>query len=169
LARRSAERAIPVPIDAVALTFEDVSEFAFLTRTGADDVPADWPMQMANDTLDFDAVPTSISFEHFALNDYAAAERARAVPHRVQWVLQASPERDELMPSYHLVFWAGLVGAHVIGASLRVRTHDGDLSLRDMDELRDAWWEYWRAYWARRGSPDALPYDPSCETVIPFK
>lgn len=169
LARRSSNLAVPVPIGVVALTFERVHCLAFLTRTAAEDVPTDWPTQMANDTLDFEAVPTSLSFEQFAFNDEEGAERVLKVAHRIQWVVGGSSDQAAPATAYRLLFWAGWVGASVAAESLRVRTHDGDIAFEDIDDLHGLWWEYWRAYWNRRASPDALPYDPGCETTIPLK
>lgn len=168
LARKSSADAIPNPISSVALAFGKPSAFAFLTRSGARDVPPDWPQQMAEDRLDFNLLPTALSFESFALNDPACQSRVLAIPHREQLSIQTHMDsaRDD---RFQLAFWAGKVGARVAAETLQIRTHDGVIELRDVRALRNFWWEYWRAYWQRRGTAKALPYDASCEVTIPFK
>lgn len=168
LARETSPHAIPSPIATLALSFDEPHEFAFLTRVDAGDVPPDWPRQMAADSLDFDSLPTSLSFQLVALNDRDCLSRVLAIPHNEEWAIEPSagvPHEAQ----FHLAFWAGNVGAKVAADGLQLHTHDGPIELAEVSVLRDAWWTYWRAYWRRRGSSEALPYDPSCEVTIPFK
>jgi len=168
LAREGSAGAIPNPISSVALAFGKPSEFVFLTRSDARDVPPDWPQQMAEDRLDFDLFPTALSFELFALNDRDRQSRVLGIPHREQLSIQrqTDPARGD---HFHLAFWAGEVGARVAAEAIQLRTHEGVIELGDVRALSDSWWAYWRAYWQRRGTAEALPYDPSCEVTIPFK
>jgi len=169
LARRGEANAIPTPLVSLALRFGGVHEFAFLTRSDAESVPEDWPSRMADDSLDFDAVPTSLSFEHLALNHYGTRERVFAIPHRREWLMQSRMGPAESSAKYELAFWAGQVGAVVRAESMEVHTHEGPLDPSTLAELQSLWWEYWRTYWHRRGSSDPLQYDPICETIIPLK
>ena len=165
LARETSSDGIPMPVSPIALSLAKTHALGFLTRADAHEVPPDWPRQMAADSLDFDVVPPGLSFELFALNDRDCRARVFEIPHRIEWVVGPSTETAR----FELTFWAGNVGATVAADALRLTTHEGEIQLSDVGNMRKNWWKYWRAYWTLRGSVDALPYDPGCEITIPLK
>ncbi|HEX7114665.1 MAG TPA: hypothetical protein VF193_06005 [Steroidobacter sp.] len=165
-----ADGGVPTPINPVALRFGGAGNFGFLTRTTAEDLPDDWPTRMANDTLDFAAINTGLSYELLAINDSEALASVLTVPHRANVVIGSPPRRGTWLD--HPVvcaFWAGNVGAYVTAESLRLQTRTGSVALEDVARLTNAWWKYWRIYWDRRATTEALPYDGSCEVTIPMK
>lgn len=46
-------------------------------------------------------------------------------------------------------------------------SHDGELSLDDVENRKDKWWDYWKEYWEKRDSENPLPKDYACEVTIP--
>jgi hypothetical protein len=79
-----------------------------------------------------------------------------------------SPSDEEFLRSQCIVaFGAGPVGCIIGADSMEILTTAGEVSLEDVPELHERWWEYWREYWDVRGTENALPIDYACESTVP--
>jgi len=170
IARPAVDGEPPAPIGIMALRFRGATSFCFLTRDRAVALPPDWPTKLAEGKLESEDVSTAMSYELLALTDRKIAAAVLAVPHTAKAMLGAVPTLDDWdRAAVHLAFWAGQVGAIVLAESMEILTMDGSMSVDEIPALKDAWWKYWRIYWDRRRTEDALPYDGSCEVTIPLK
>ena len=75
-----------------------------------------------------------------------------------------------LPPADHLLFaGCGDVGFIVGGDEMAVI---GEKELYTEEEIvisSGKWWDYWKAYWKKRGTKDAYPKDYACEITIPVR
>jgi hypothetical protein len=65
------------------------------------------------------------------------------------------------------VMWAGNCGCLVVAESVKIRSHDGDLTLEEVNNRITKWWDYWKEYWEKRSTENPLPKDYACEVTIP--
>ena len=74
-----------------------------------------------------------------------------------------------LQEPVQLVFWCGDHGFAIAAQGLRLVTHSGGVALDQVPEVNREWWAYWRRYWDKKDTPEALPKDFACEVTIPLK
>jgi hypothetical protein len=151
------------PSGIVAIRFETPSLVAFLTRRGATAMPMDWPRALQEDRLK----PFTLTPDCFSLRSVAGFDAAK-LSSDVQ-ALIGDPAVADAHGSARLFFMAHDVGLIVTARTMTVITARGQLQLAEVAEANDRWWEYWREYWARRGTAEALPTDYACEATIPLK
>ena len=84
-------------------------------------------------------------------------------------VLAGDVEAPGEEESARLFLFAGDVGLVVAARAMTVINAQWPLPLAGVAEANGRWWEYWRDYWDRRGTPQALPEDYACEVTIPLK
>ena len=148
-----------------ALRFRGPLSVSFLTARGAG-VPADWADRLHRDKLQ----PFSVGHDSFVLDDRKAARAIVAAAAKVETRYGALPahldwERAPLL----CAFWAGPVGCLVAARELQLVGMAGEIPLTDVSGMAQRWWEYWRDYWRRKDTPEALPQDYACEVTIPIK
>lgn len=154
------------PSGKVALRFVRPSFAAFLTFGAGEGQGApgdDWPRRLHEGT----AGVFSLDDGEFTLTDatgwsglVSSATRAEALPS-----LGTPPDSAGAL----LAFRAGAVGFAVAAERMDVLTFAGPVAAEEVGVLHDAWWDYWREYWARRDTDSPLPRDYACEVTIPVE
>jgi hypothetical protein len=124
-------------------------------------LPADWYQRLKAETIE----PPGISYEEFALGDDDLYEKV---------VRQAEGETvhfadDSGGKSVKLALWAGLAGIRIEASEVRIVLITGEVQLSEIEGLHGKWWTYWRDYWKKLNTPEALPKDYACEVTIPLK
>lgn len=111
--------------------------------------------------------PFGIDYEYFSFSpsDFKEIVEQADVIEKVFGV--QLNEAELLNNTVGLGFWAGDVGIVVLAETMRIITHDGEISIDQIPDRHNKWWNYWRQYWDLRNSDKALPYDPICEITIP--
>lgn len=152
------------PRGMLALAFFRPSSVSFLTRDEA--LPDDWPADLHGDRLE----PLSISYGELTLRDPRAAFELLSHARHVETVFGTPADEVDWPAAGALaVFWAGEGGVAIAAERMELMTHDGEVELEQLPELHAQWWRYWRDYWDRRETADALPYDWMCEVTIPIR
>jgi hypothetical protein len=147
----------------LALSFIRPRSVSFLTR--GDELPPDWFTQLRADQME----PPGMSFEQITLTDASHAAELLSLATRIDTVFGPAPgEVDWQAAAAMMVFWAGPAGVAIAAERMDLLTHDGPVDLARIPELHDQWWRYWRDYWDRRATADALPHDWMCEVTIPL-
>jgi len=54
-------------------------------------------------------------------------------------------------------------------AELRLFLMSGEIQLSNVALLHSDWWSYWKEYWKKLDTTEALPKDYACEVTIPIK
>lgn len=153
------------PSSRVALQFRQPTSICLLGR-GAAEADFTWVERLQNDQLP----PLTCSHDEFAFGDDAllASLLAQATHQRI--VHGSKPTDDAflfLREPYRLVAWCGDYGIALAAPALRILSHTGEILLEQVVTANQQWWSYWRLYWAKRSSPEALPQDYACEVTIP--
>jgi len=146
------------PSAVYALRFVQPSRVEFLDF--AAHVEKDWFFLLKADKLKL----PSLSPDHFFLGDPVRAEqlRRKAVHAHLHF---ASQDQVGQVP---LAFRAGPdFGLFVAAKSVRLFSDMGEIALSSVARLNEDWWDYWRRYWKRKDSTDAMPRDDTCEVCIP--
>ena len=157
----SEDKAEP-PYGLLALRFLRPSRVSFIRRKiASDDLPTDWPRQLKEEMIE----PFGLSYDQFAFGDDALYGQilGQVLSEQVHYI-DDSGSRD-----VKLAFWAGPVGVRIEAAEVRPVLMSGEVQLSSIASLHNEWWSYWREYWKRRGTADALPKDFACEITIPGK
>jgi len=148
------------PPGLLALRFRKPTHVSFLGRdAGWGAPPDDWPRMLHEDRFERHL----LSFDEFSLDH----------PERLARILgQARSEvihfsAAGLQPAVRLAFWAGPVGLHIEAKEMRPVLFSGETDLTTIVAKHKEWWAYWREYWKKRESSDALPHDYVCEVTIP--
>ena len=68
-----------------------------------------------------------------------------------------------------LAFWSGAAGMRIEAAELRLFLMSGEIQLSNVALLHSDWWSYWKEYWKKLDTTEALPKDYACEVTIPIK
>jgi hypothetical protein len=151
-------RASRSPSSIFALRFVRPVQVEFLDF--AKDVENDWFSKLRADKLQ----PPRLGRDDFFLGEsvQAAQLRHQAVRAHVHFSSLGSDSR------VHLAFRAGRgFGLFVAAESVRLLSHNGELTLSSVARLHDDWWKYWRRYWDVKDTPDHMPRDATCEACIP--
>ena len=116
---------------------------------------------------DDDSVIYPIDTYNMAFDDRKDAERLLN-DYQHQTVIKDFTGSETLLTAKHLLY-AGCdnVGFIVGGDEIEVAGRKGKYTEEEIEPLSRKWWEYWRAYWKRRGTKDAYPKDYVCEITIP--
>ncbi len=149
------------PLCMVAMRFRRPKVVAFMRRAGDTALPADWYTLLHDDAIE----PFALSFEKFALDDAAAT--AKLLEERTSEVEVF--RNEDAAGAIHVAFWAGPAGVRIEAEALELVTMKGTLTPAALAELHGDWWTYWKDYWKKRGTPDALPQSFACEVTIPLK
>jgi hypothetical protein len=113
--------------------------------------------------------PLGISHDAFTLSEAAVADEILAEAEVEQALVGSLPDAGAWASAgARLAFWAGGAGAVILAERVDAVSAAGVVDLAEIPKLHDAWWEYWKAYWHRRGSADALPHDFACEVTLPL-
>lgn len=154
------------PPSLVALQFQQPTCVCFLYR-GQEETDFTWVEQLQQDEL-----PSPIcSHDEFGFGDDTLLRDLLAQATQKHIVHGSAPTDDTfLRESYRLVGWCGDYGMALAAPAMRVMTHEGELSLEQVVEASQQWWgTYWRMYWAKRSTDEALPHDYACEATIPLE
>ena len=153
------------PQTQIALQFRQPTSISFLSRReGAEDFA--WSQLLHEDQLE----APGCSHEEFGFGDadFLKSLLDQATHYKV--VHGYEPMREAFLHEpYQLVFWCGEYGLAIAAQSLRLLTHQGEVALDQLADVHRQWWDYWRSYWDKRDTPDALPKDYACEVTIPLK
>lgn len=150
------------PPNVVALRFRGVRAAAFLVRPAVE-MPPDWPAALQEDRRE----PFNVEQDSFTMTSVEAFHKiVRSMqPFRFAIGDAAGLTGDA---TFLLAFRAGDVGVAVTADELAVVNHRGELTPEAVVDANARWWSYWRAYWDRRDTDSPLPYDGTCEVVIPL-
>lgn len=158
------------PSGQVAIAFDKLVSVAFLNLSvSAADASANWPQQLQQDQLR----PPAVSHDLFTLTSPRVfADTVRAAAHienawgaDVRSITPAEPGPQ----SAFLAFWAGNVGLAVVAGELRIKNHAAVIPWHGIFDASEQWWAYWKDYWRRKDTDQALPIDYACEVTIPLK
>lgn len=154
------------PSSRVALQFRQPASVCFLYR-GQEATDFAWVEQLHQDRLP----PPTCSYDGVAFGDDAQLCTLLAQATQQQLAHGCAPTDEAFLRApYRLVCWCGDYGIALAAPTLRVMTHAGEQSLDQVVEANQQWWgSYWRTYWAKRSTAEALPYDYACEATIPLQ
>ncbi len=128
------------------------------------DLPTDWPLLLRQEEIG----PLQIRPEMFTFRDVDIAAAIMAEGHAVHSLVGAMPAVDTWSSSpAHIAFWAGAAGVVIAAEAMETLAESDPMSIGDVDQMRHAWFDYWKQYWKRRGHKEALPIDWTCEATIP--
>jgi hypothetical protein len=150
------------PSGLLALRFLRPSRVSFIQRKiGTDGLPPDWPRQLKDEKIE----PFGVSYDQFALGDDALFSQilGQTVSEQVHFTDSSGGEQVKF------AFWAGVAGVRIEAADVRPVLMSGETQLSTIASLHGDWWSYWRDYWKKRETADALPVDYACEVTIPLK
>jgi hypothetical protein len=150
------------PSGLLALKFLRPSYVSFIRRkSNTDNLPADWPQQLKEDKI----APFNVSNDEFALNDDDLfLTVVNQIDSEVIHFTNNLGGKD-----VKLAFWAGAVGMKIEAAEIRPILISGEVQISAIASLHGDWWTYWRDYWKKRDTAEALPKDYACEVTIPLK
>lgn len=154
------------PSSRIALRFQQPTSVCFLYR-GQPATDFAWVEQLYEDQLE----PPTCSYGEVSFGNEAVLSTL-LVQATQQQLVHGYPPTDEafLREPVRLVGWCGDYGFALAAPALLLMTHVGELALAQVAEANRQWWsEYWRTYWAKRSTADALPYDYACEVTIPVQ
>jgi len=153
------------PSGLIGITFLNPYSVSFVTRKFHDMKPPDnWAELLHNDDLDLPEIEYGLFT--FTNNDLIELIIENAVT--VETVFGIKPTNPEFKNAeFKFGFWANNFGCIISCESISIISHDGDLSLDDVENRRIKWWEYWEEYWVRRNTENPLPADYACEVTIP--
>jgi hypothetical protein len=154
------------PRGTVALQFNNPTSVSFLIHQDAPaDIPENWPDLLRNDEFE------RFNFRDdgaFVFNEHEYVLEILNSARHVDTRFGVSPRDEHFLRSQCIVaFGAGPVGCIIGAENMEIITSAGEISLDDVPELHERWWEYWREYWDVRGTPNALPEDYACEATVP--
>jgi hypothetical protein len=151
------------PSGLLAIRFSRPSRVSFL-RKGIDftSMPQDWPQRLKDESLD---VTLGVSYEEFAIGDATSVQtKADPATSEIVHFNDESGGREA-----QVAFWCGDVGLNVSAAEFRFFTMKGEVLLAEIEALHNDWWTYWRDYWNKLDTPQALPKDYACDVTIPIR
>lgn len=154
------------PSGQIALMLTNPTFIAFITSANiSDDLPSDWPTQLHQDKLQL----FNITHDNFTVSSLETLNNVVSkIADKEIIIGQDSVLETVQSDDVFLAFWAGEIGLVAVAETLKIHTHEGGLTLDDVVEKHKQWWEYWRVYWARRETSDAMPKDYACEVTIPM-
>jgi hypothetical protein len=150
------------PSGQIALRFRKPRLAYFLKfEPGLDD---EWPEKLQRDELR----PFGVAQDAFTMTSSQKfgeiVGRATSIRASVGRVREGAVLSDGEM---FLAFYAGAAGFAVVGESMVVVNHRGELDGASVVEASRKWWEYWREYWRRKNTAEPMPEDYACEVTIP--
>ena len=149
------------PSGVIALRFIDVSVICAIEKEKID---KGWYLKLQKDEIE----PFTISHGQFTLTDPGFASNIFKSAARKEFKKGNEQKLyDSLSQSSFIAFWAGSVGLIVLGKSLRLFTHSGELKENEIEKKFDEWWTYWKEYWKRKNTNNPMPEDYACEATIP--
>lgn len=153
------------PSNSIAIRFSHPKCVAFMSRrVPGRKVPARWPELLAKDRLKL--VPT-VDRDGICLTGGARSLAMLDMATKIDYCLGSDAVRWSKRYGSNLVLWAGPVGLFVASERRELVDFAGRIPMTKIPAMHDAWWKYWRRYWRKIGTSKALPYDPTCEIVIP--
>ena len=153
------------PQTRIALQFQQPTSISFLNR-GEGTADFAWSQLLHDDQLDS---PTC-SYGEFSFGDGNQLTSLLQQATYSHTILGYEPTAEAfLQEPVQLVFWCGDHGFAIAAQGLRLVTHSGGVALDQVPEVNREWWAYWRRYWDKKDTPEALPKDFACEVTIPLK
>lgn len=151
------------PSTQIALRFRNPVSVNFITPKDSE-FPKEWPEMFRAEELDYLSIEDrQFTFENGDLMQQILSQ-ARVVDTTV-----GIPPWDSDFPDATLHF--GMLcregGVIIAAEEVQIFTHEGEIKLKDVQMLHDHWWLYWREYWKKRETDEALPKDWLCESTIP--
>ena len=134
----------------------------FLTGKSAG-LPDDWPEAMARD----ECGPFNVDHDRFTLTSHDDAARYVAEAGSLKPLIGSGSELSKHRDKALLAFRAGRVGFVGAAESVALFNMQGEVDLAAIPDRYEEWWSYWKAYWARKDTPDPMPKDYACEVTIP--
>jgi hypothetical protein len=153
------------PSGQIGITFQNPYSVSFVTRNEYTSVtPENWAELLHNDKLD----QPEIEHGQFKFNDIELIEHIIKNSKKVETIFGHNPmEPDFKNAEFIFGFWAVNFGCIISCESIKIVSHDGELSLDDIERRTGRWWEYWKDYWEKRNTENPLPQDYACEVTIP--
>lgn len=153
------------PSNSIAFRFSHPKCVAFMSRrVPGRKVPARWPELLARDRLK--PVP-AVDRDGICLTGGARSLAMLEMATKIEYLVGGDATRWSKRCNSTLVLRAGPVGLFVAAERRELVSYAGRIPLAEIPEMHNAWWKYWQRYWRNIDSPHALPYDPTCEIVIP--
>ncbi len=144
------------------LRFGEPTCVAFLTFDDAE-VPADWPERFRTGEVG----PFRLDADEVTLTHGPLAARLVAEAEAVEPLVGDPAATDWSAAHALLALRAGPVGLVVAARGVELLDSHGPVPCPEVAERRKRWWDYWQAYWDRKGTPDELPHDALAETCWP--
>lgn len=147
----------------IALRFYDHSFAIFLDNLN-DDQDKKWYDRFHDDEIKI----IELESEGFAFNDIEFA-RSLLKKYKNTIPIKIPDSDDPLTAARHMIVGnCGDVGFIVGGDKIKVIGNKGEYSGKEIISAAIRWWDYWRAYWQKRGTEDAYMKDYACEVTIPI-
>ncbi|NUQ39779.1 MAG: hypothetical protein HUU32_00135 [Calditrichaceae bacterium] len=151
----------------LALQFRDTFCLALLEyRREESAIPQNWFELLSKDRLD----PFNLVDYNFTLTDPAILKQLYAESSRREFILGDEAAVDSAGDkTAFIALRSGAVGIILLAREMKIFSHAGEIAEAEIPALQSKWWDYWREYWAKMGTEQALPKDLMCEVNIPVK
>jgi hypothetical protein len=153
------------PSGHIGITFENPYSVSFITRELFDrDTPENWIDLLHNDKLEL----PEIVYKQLTFNNIDFIEQIIKDSKKIDTVFGNKPTDSNFKEAeIKFGFWAINFGCIISCKSIKVISDDGELTLDDVKNRNDKWWEYWKLYWEKKNTNSPLPEDYACEVTIP--
>lgn len=158
------EEGLP-PAGRLAIRFDGPRAICLL-RDPSSALPENWAELLHKDQLE----PFTLDYGEFRLNSREHVLQLLDAGFRQEFIVgDRSAALREEEGEVSLSFSAGEAGLVIVAKEFQLLNRFGAIGADDIQRAVSKWWEYWRDYWARRGTDEALPLDYACEVTIPLK
>ena len=151
-----------LPQTQIAIQFRQPTAINFISKNSTN--VFDWADLLKEDKIE----PPTISYGEFSFGDTELTKTLLLQVSHYRTYYGSHPSAETLNEPFSLVFWCGDIGLSISAKEMKLLNHLGEIALPDIADINNKWWEYWRVYWDKRESNEALPKDYACEVTIPF-
>jgi len=154
------------PQTQIAIRFIHPTSISFITRSEENKDDFEWATLLHDDKIE----PPSCSYGEFSFTDIDLIKSLIKQITYCKTIHGYEPTKEEfLTESFHLIFWCEDVGLAIASKNLELVNHTGDVPISSIAGINGQWWEYWRTYWTKLNTAEALPKDWACEVTIPAR
>lgn len=151
------------PQTQIAIQFRQPTSINFISKNSTN--VFEWVELLHEDKIE----PPTCSYGEFSFGDNELTKSLLQQVRHYRTDYGSQPTAEILKAPFSLVFWCGDIGLAIAAKELKLLNHLGDIALADIAGINKQWWDYWRNYWDKRESDEALPKDYACEVTIPLK
>lgn len=151
------------PQTQIAIQFRKPTAINFISKNETN--VFEWVELLHEDKIE----PPTCSYGEFSFGD---SELTRTLLQQVKHCkthFGSQPTVEMLQAPFSLVYWCGDIGLAIAGNELKLLNHLGDIAVAEIADINRQWWDYWKTYWDKRESDQALPKDYACEVTIPLQ